>query len=168
MPRKVAPQCRAVKRDRAARTGRVDYVLEAKRRACKTRAGAGLNDPRLRRTPVGGKGQTLKQAYSQCKTASARCVQRLDDSRSAIRITYRISLRSSSSQEPRYPLLKVISIEVSWQAAPALLRARPCHRLPSSHFCDSLSAFVCKNKVGTRVFAGCARHAHAPRLLAEG
>jgi hypothetical protein len=40
--------------------------------------------------------------------------------------------------------------------------------LPSSHFCDSLSAFVCKNKVGTRVFAGCARHAHAPRLLAEG
>lgn len=34
MPRKVAPQCRAVKRDRAARTGRVDYVLEAKRRAC--------------------------------------------------------------------------------------------------------------------------------------
>ena len=27
---------------------------------------------------------------------------------SAIRITYRISLRSSSSQEPRYPLLKVV------------------------------------------------------------
>ena len=41
------------------------------------------------------------------------CVQRLDDSRSAIRITYRISLRSSSSQEPRYPLLKVVTIGVS-------------------------------------------------------
>ena len=40
---------------------------------------------------------------------SAMCVQRFDDSlSSAIRITYRISLRSSSLQEPRYPLLKVI------------------------------------------------------------
>ena len=35
---------------------------------------------------------------------SAICVQRFDDSQSsAIRITYRISLRSSSFQEPRYP-----------------------------------------------------------------
>lgn len=35
---------------------------------------------------------------------SAMCVQRFDDSQSsAIRITYRISLRSSSFQEPRYP-----------------------------------------------------------------
>ena len=40
---------------------------------------------------------------------SAMCVQRFDDSlSSAIRITYRISLRSSSLQEPRYPSLKVI------------------------------------------------------------
>ena len=40
---------------------------------------------------------------------SARCVQRFDDSRdSAIRITYRISLRSSSLWEPRHPLLKVV------------------------------------------------------------
>ena len=37
------------------------------------------------------------------------CVQRFDDSRdSAIHITYRISLRSSSMQEPRDPLLKVL------------------------------------------------------------
>lgn len=42
---------------------------------------------------------------------SAICVQRFDDSLcSAIRITYRISLRSSSLQEPRYPLLKVVLI----------------------------------------------------------
>ena len=41
-----------------------------------------------------------------CGTAS--CVQDFDDSQnSAIHITYRISLRSSSSSEPRYPLLKV-------------------------------------------------------------
>ena len=40
---------------------------------------------------------------------SARCVQRFDDSRnSAIHITYRISLRSSSLREPRDPLSKVV------------------------------------------------------------
>src|ERR1700709_1509033 len=39
----------------------------------------------------------------------AICVQRFDDSlNSAIRITYRISLRSSSLREPRYPLLRVV------------------------------------------------------------
>jgi hypothetical protein len=38
----------------------------------------------------------------------AICVQRFDDSlNSAIHITYRISLRSSSMPEPRDPLLKV-------------------------------------------------------------
>ncbi len=38
----------------------------------------------------------------------AMCVQRFDDSlNSAIHITYRISLRSSSMPEPRDPLLKV-------------------------------------------------------------
>ena len=41
---------------------------------------------------------------------SATCVQRFDDSlNSAIRITYRISLRSSSLREPRYPLPRVVS-----------------------------------------------------------
>ena len=40
----------------------------------------------------------------------ARCVQRFDDSlNSAIHITYRISLRSSSMPEPRDPLLKVLN-----------------------------------------------------------
>ena len=38
------------------------------------------------------------------------CVQRFDDSRKAIHITYRISLRSSSMREPRDPLLKVFNI----------------------------------------------------------
>ncbi|KAK7296410.1 hypothetical protein VNO77_50255 [Canavalia gladiata] len=39
----------------------------------------------------------------------ATCVQRLDGSRdSAIHTKYRISLRSSSMQEPRYPLPRVI------------------------------------------------------------
>ena len=44
---------------------------------------------------------------------SAICVQRFDDSlNSAIRITYRISLRSSSMREPRYPLLRVVLFNV--------------------------------------------------------
>jgi hypothetical protein len=41
----------------------------------------------------------------------AICVQRFDDSRnSAIHTTYRISLRSSSLREPRYPLLRVVIV----------------------------------------------------------
>ncbi len=41
----------------------------------------------------------------------AICVQRFDDSlNSAIHITYRISLRSSSMPEPRDPLLKVLNL----------------------------------------------------------
>ena len=44
---------------------------------------------------------------------SATCVQKFDDSlSSAIHITYRISLRSSSLREPRYPLLKVVKFFV--------------------------------------------------------
>ncbi len=54
-------------------------------------------------------GRTLRQACSQKISGSAICVQNLDDSRGlAIRITYRISLRSSSVWEPRHPLLKVV------------------------------------------------------------
>jgi hypothetical protein len=41
--------------------------------------------------------------------SGAICVQGFDDSlNSAIHTTYRISLRSSSLCEPRYPLLKVV------------------------------------------------------------
>jgi hypothetical protein len=66
------------------------------------------------------------------------CVQRLDDSlNSAIHITYRISLRSSSMPEPRDPLLKVLtdlanllrlqsSDSVQW----CLRRARARGRVP--------------------------------------
>lgn len=52
---------------------------------------------------------TLQQAYSQQDEGSAICVQRFNDSQtSAVRITYRSSLRSSSIQEPRYPSWRVI------------------------------------------------------------
>ena len=69
-----------------------------------------LSDPDTPRGTRGLEGMmTLKQPCLSVKRG-ARCVQRLDDSRSAVRITYRISLRSSSSREPRYPLLKVVLI----------------------------------------------------------
>ena len=43
------------------------------------------------------------------EASGARCVQNFDGSRnSAIHTTYRISLRSSSIREPRYPLLRVV------------------------------------------------------------
>ena len=56
-----------------------------------------------------GSWLTLRHACFQEKPASAICVQKFDDSQGlAIRITYRISLRSSSLWEPRHPLLKVV------------------------------------------------------------
>ena len=55
-------------------------------------------------------GSTLEQVYPQEDSTGAICVQDFDDSlNSAIHTTYRISLRSSSLREPRYPLLKVVS-----------------------------------------------------------
>ena len=53
----------------------------------------------------------LEETCFQAEPESAICVQSLDGSlNSAIRTTYRISLRSSSLREPRYPLLEVVSV----------------------------------------------------------
>ncbi|KAL0655932.1 hypothetical protein Bca4012_076516 [Brassica carinata] len=50
----------------------------------------------------------VRRALGQ-KAWGATCVQRLDGSRdSAIHTKYRISLRSSSMREPRYPLPRVV------------------------------------------------------------
>ena len=54
-------------------------------------------------------GTPLEGTYFQAKLGNAMCVQSLDDSlNSAIHITYRISLRSSSLREPRYPSTGVV------------------------------------------------------------
>ena len=73
--------------------------------------------PHPARTPLWGRWEpTLKQACSRINE-SATCVQRFDDSlNSAIRTTYRISLRSSSLWEPRHPLLKVVMVYFGWAA----------------------------------------------------
>ncbi|CAD5192109.1 unnamed protein product [Musa acuminata subsp. malaccensis] len=50
-----------------------------------------------------------RQACPNRMASGATCVQRLDGSQdSAIHTRYRISLRSSSMREPRYPLSRVI------------------------------------------------------------
>jgi hypothetical protein len=79
-----------------------------------------FKDPRQPRGPNTGPGRPksagpegLKDARTGMPArilAGAMCVQRFDDSlNSAIHITYRISLRSSSMPEPRDPLLKVLT-----------------------------------------------------------
>ena len=56
----------------------------------------------------------LEEMYFQPEAESAICVQSFDDSlNSAIRTTYRISLRSSSLFMPRYPSTKVVIFGVS-------------------------------------------------------
>jgi hypothetical protein len=60
----------------------------------------------------------------------AMCVQRFDDSlNSAIHTTYRISLRSSSMPEPRDPLLKVVTIDLSEQV---MLDAKKGFKVPTA------------------------------------
>ena len=73
------------------------------------------------------------------------CVQNLDDSRGlAIRITYRISLRSSSLWEPRHPLLKVVQtsifIRFTWKqlCSPLLRMLHSCHPFGFRLFWSSL------------------------------
>ena len=71
-----------------------------------------------RRGPANVQYQATLEGCNDARTGmplgiprGAMCVQRFDDSlNSAIHITYRISLRSSSMPEPRDPLLKVLII----------------------------------------------------------
>ena len=72
----------------------------------------------------GGVGAPLEGTYFQAKLGNAMCVQSLDDSlNSAIHITYRISLRSSSLREPRYPSTGVVVRFVVGRARVGLARA---------------------------------------------
>jgi hypothetical protein len=69
--------------------------------------------PLVRQPSVDGLLTPMRQACPREGPSGATCVQRLDGSRdSAIHTTYRISLRSSSMREPRYPLPRVIFFSV--------------------------------------------------------
>jgi hypothetical protein len=81
--------------------------------------------------PVRGEGlggATLRDTQADvpsAETSGATCVQRLDGSRdSAIHTKYRISLRSSSMREPRYPLPRVVLARERGGRAPRAHRFR--------------------------------------------
>ena len=81
---------------------------------------------------VSVESMTLKEAYSVPKHTSAICVQSFDDSlNSAIHITYRISLRSSSLREPRDPLSKVVYFLLLKNSVKLIefVNCRACQRL---------------------------------------
>ena len=81
-------------------------------------------DPESEASPGGPAPAVGLRVYSDAEAdvvsaeaSTAICVQRFDDSRnSAIHTTYRISLRSSSLREPRYPLLRVVSVKARGRA----------------------------------------------------
>ena len=77
---------------------------------CPSRLAARRAIVRIGRAPSVDGLLTPRQACPRDGPSGATCVQRLDGSRdSAIHTMYRISLRSSSMREPRYPLPGVIS-----------------------------------------------------------
>ena len=85
-------------------------VVEFKQRQPEAVKAKATSYRRTEYTSAEGDPQTLRQACYRENPESAMCVQNLNDSRGlAIRITYRISLRSSSLWEPRHPPLKVVS-----------------------------------------------------------
>ena len=86
--------------------------------------------------------RTLRHVCNQAYPGSAMCVQKFDDSRGpAIRITYRISLRSSSLWEPRHPLLKVVhKFCINWEKEGMSKPIRLC--VPILHLLLFFSSFV--------------------------
>ena len=121
------------------RPGLHEWVTEPHTLEDRTRCRRCLSGPsRLENRDGGPNTQAVLEGSNDARTGmppgipgGAMCVQRLDDSlNSAIHITYRISLRSSSMPEPRDPLLKVLTIfiigtqtatfrQCSWLRSPA-------------------------------------------------
>uniref|UniRef100_A0A6N2NG35 Senescence-associated protein n=1 Tax=Salix viminalis TaxID=40686 RepID=A0A6N2NG35_SALVM len=90
--------------------------------ACRGNRRRGLD---FRPTRAGARGRPVSarlvsEGSRRASTGvGATCVQRLDGSRdSAIHTKYRISLRSSSMREPRYPLPRVVQIITKRRRAP--------------------------------------------------
>jgi hypothetical protein len=78
------------------------------------------------------------------------CVQNFNDSRGlAIRITYRISLRSSSLWEPRHPLLKVVThslMNIVENRRSSLAKTGRAEDSPFLHVCGDSSRYVVKGE----------------------
>ncbi len=97
-----------------------------------TADGSAASDDQFHASPApstgraGGSSGDAQADMPSGQASGATCVQKLDDSRnSAIHTTYRISLRSSSLREPRYPLLRVVCYSSRFALPPPAARARP-------------------------------------------
>ena len=96
---------------------------------CAPEAGSGCHEGHR-----GGLGTPLEGTYFQAKLGNAICVQSLDDSlNSAIHITYRISLRSSSLREPRYPSTGVVVRVVGVRARRTTAATKAARRATRAH-----------------------------------
>ena len=83
--------------------------LEPAPKPSKREGSSSGHDPGVRGARPRGVVAPLEEVCFQPEAGSAICVQSLDDSlNSAIRTTYRISLRSSSLLMPRYPSTRVM------------------------------------------------------------
>jgi hypothetical protein len=92
--------------DQAAALQRTLEAEAARERQVRADAGSRIEDPDH---GDGARGCADAEAdMPLAEAAGARCVQNFDGSHTAIHTTYRISLRSSSIREPRYPLLRVV------------------------------------------------------------
>ena len=110
---------------------------------------------------VGGSSGDAQADMPSGQASGATCVQKLDDSRnSAIHTTYRISLRSSSLREPRYPLLRVVCCSSTFASPPRQRRARPGEGKEGS---DSLGRTWCIRGEKTRLAPASARRRTGPR-----
>ena len=96
-----------------------------------TADGSAASDDQFHASPApstgraGGSSGDAQADMPSGQASGATCVQKLDDSRnSAIHTTYRISLRSSSLREPRYPLLRVVCYSSRFASPPPAARAR--------------------------------------------
>ncbi len=96
------------------------------RMATPPRTTSSTRAPPPSRGRVGGSSGDAQADMPSGQASGATCVQKLDDSRnSAIHTTYRISLRSSSLREPRYPLLRVVCYSSRFASLPPVARAPP-------------------------------------------
>ena len=104
----------------------------------------------------------LEETCVRAEPGCAICVQRFDDSlNSAIRTTYRISLRSSSLREPRYRSARVVCVSTRGEAgggrgAPEAIARSP--RAPSGE----------GEHAPARILAGRAREARRRAAATEG
>ena len=103
----------------------------------------------------------LEEMYFQPEAESAICVQSFDDSlNSAIRTTYRISLRSSSLLMPRYPSTRVV-FDLRVTCATQSKEAKRQRGGPRKRNTEATQpSRVCRSRVRPSMYAKAISHTH--------